>query len=123
MLGTLNNYVAFFLKASRLCKLLHNLISKEYSGVQSIVFITTRKDQPCFLRANPSSGATRGEPPTRVPKNFAFFELLQKRELSHKSIRPQERPKAQGLLSHEITYASEATVPPLTPTPRGATVC
>jgi hypothetical protein len=43
-LGTLNSYVAFFLKASRLCKLFHYLINKEYSGVQSFVFITTMKD-------------------------------------------------------------------------------
>jgi hypothetical protein len=103
--------------------LFHYLINKEYSGVQSFVFITTRKDQPCSLRVDPPSEAARGNPLS--PKNshcfskHAFFELLQKRELSHRSTRPQEHPKAQGSSSREITYASKATVPPLTPHAKG----
>jgi hypothetical protein len=32
-----------------------------------------------------------------------------------RSARPQEHPKARGQSSREITYASEATVPPLAP--------
>jgi hypothetical protein len=76
-LGTLNSYVAFFLKASRLCKLFHNLINKEYSGIQSIVFITSRKDRPCFLRVDPPSGAARGNPLS--PKKLAFFRASSKK--------------------------------------------
>jgi hypothetical protein len=76
MLGTLNSYVAFLLKSLRLCKLFHNLINKEYSGVQSFVFITTRKDQPCSLRVYPLSGATRGNPLS--PKKLAFSSFFKK---------------------------------------------
>jgi hypothetical protein len=123
MLGTLNIYVSFFLKASRLCKLFHYLINKEYSGVQSFVFTTTRKDRPCSLRVDPPSGAARGNPlppkNSHFFQNTHFFELLQKRELSHRSTRPQEHPKAQGSSSRKITYASEATVPPLTSHAKG----
>jgi hypothetical protein len=101
----------------------HNRINKEYSGVQSFVFIATRKDRPCFLRVDPPSGAARGNPlfPKKLAffQNTHFFELLQKRELSHRSTRLQEHPKAQGPSSHDITYASEATVPPLTPHAKG----
>jgi hypothetical protein len=81
-LGTLNSHVTFVLKASRLCKLFHYLINKECSGVQSFVFITTRKDRPCSLRVDPPSGATTGNP--LPPKNshfskHAFFQASSKK--------------------------------------------
>jgi hypothetical protein len=67
MLGTLNNYVAFSLKPRGS---INCFINKEYSGVQSNVFITTREDRPCFLRVDPPLGAVRGNPLSQKTRIF-----------------------------------------------------